>query len=377
MTEAARVGDTIGHSMPAGMIAGTIVGGLIAAAGAVAAGARCSSPAWRLPVSALACCSSAPVWRWGYLTGRRPPRARDGIADAGAGSLDPQRQYRHRLPNVFINGKPAALATNSQVACGDDGEHADGAGAPAQGQHQRPGRLGAWGTNQLRRAGVDGKVRPTCLSAAAPHHLADQARKCRLAAQGPDLTLLFAGLVGRRGRHRRQAGALGKLLGQAARHQQAGAHRLPRRHPDDRHCRRRHYRPAGGYRQRQKFLDGEDDLDFVLPSRLPVAWQRYWRSAPGDGVLGRGWNLFWESSLQPYQDTAAWRAPSGDFVAFPKCRAATKPTAAEKCWLMHNDDGSWQLFDVGEQSPHYPPLAGDLEPAQHDHRRHRQLPSLF
>ncbi|MBU5900076.1 hypothetical protein JVW24_23445, partial [Vibrio cholerae O1] len=27
----------------------------------------------------------------------------------------------------------------------------------------------------------------------------------------------------------------------------------------------------------QKFLDGDDELDFVLPSRLPVAWQRYWR----------------------------------------------------------------------------------------------------
>ena len=72
----------------------------------------------------------------------------------------------------------------------------------------------------------------------------------------------------------------------------------------------------------QKFLDGEDDLDFVLPSRLPVARQRYWRSGnPGDGVLGRGWNLFWESSLQPYQDGPVWRAPSGDFVAFPWYRA--------------------------------------------------------
>ncbi|WP_442520511.1 hypothetical protein, partial [Serratia sp. CY35562] len=38
MTEAARVGDIIGHSHAlAGMIAGTLVGGLIAAAGAVAA----------------------------------------------------------------------------------------------------------------------------------------------------------------------------------------------------------------------------------------------------------------------------------------------------------------------------------------------------
>ena len=40
MSEAARVGDAIGHSAAlAGMISGTLVGGLIAAAGSVAAGA--------------------------------------------------------------------------------------------------------------------------------------------------------------------------------------------------------------------------------------------------------------------------------------------------------------------------------------------------
>lgn len=40
MGEAARVGDSIGHSHAlAGMIGGTLIGGLIAAAGAVAAGA--------------------------------------------------------------------------------------------------------------------------------------------------------------------------------------------------------------------------------------------------------------------------------------------------------------------------------------------------
>jgi len=33
----------------------------------------------------------------------------------------PQRQYRYLLPNVFINGKPAALATNSQAVCSNDG----------------------------------------------------------------------------------------------------------------------------------------------------------------------------------------------------------------------------------------------------------------
>ncbi|WP_274865953.1 DUF6531 domain-containing protein, partial [Serratia marcescens] len=175
-----------------------------------------------------------------------------------------------------------------------------------------------------------------------------------------DLTLLFAGLVGGVGGAAGKLGALGKLLGKLP-----GINKLARIA-----CRAGTLMTATaavGIIARpvdivsgQKFLDGEDDLDFVLPSRLPVAWQRYWRSGnPGDGVLGRGWNLFWESSLQPYQDGLVWRAPSGDFVAFPMVPRGHKTYCeAEKCWLMHNDDGSWQLFDVGEQIFHYPPLAG-------------------
>ena len=54
MFEAARVGDDIGHSGAlAGMIAGTIVGGLIAAAGGILAGAMFiwkKSLKWRLSV---------------------------------------------------------------------------------------------------------------------------------------------------------------------------------------------------------------------------------------------------------------------------------------------------------------------------------------
>ena len=73
MTEAARVGDTIGHSHAlAGMIAGTIVGGLIAAAGA-AAGALfvAGLAASCVGVGVLLIGASVAV---GYLTGRRPLR---------------------------------------------------------------------------------------------------------------------------------------------------------------------------------------------------------------------------------------------------------------------------------------------------------------
>src|SRR5690606_12263283 len=87
MFEAARVGDDIGHSGAlAGMIAGTIVGGLIAAAGGILTktmfiaglGASC------LGVGVLLVGASLAV---GYYTGELATAARDSIADAGASSM--------------------------------------------------------------------------------------------------------------------------------------------------------------------------------------------------------------------------------------------------------------------------------------------------
>ncbi len=69
MFEAARVGDDIGHSHAlAGMIAGTIVGGLIAAAGGIAAGAMMIAGlgASCLGIGVLLVGASLAV---GYLTG--------------------------------------------------------------------------------------------------------------------------------------------------------------------------------------------------------------------------------------------------------------------------------------------------------------------
>lgn len=330
MTEAARVGDTIGHSHAlAGMIAGTIVGGLIAAAGALAAGALfvAGLAASCVGVGVLLIGASVAV---GYLTGEAATAARDGIADAGAGSLTPKGNIVTGSPNVFINGKPAALATNSQVACSDDG--------PSMQMAQGSDKVSINGQPASRvgdKTNCDAQVMEgspnvfigggTVTTLPIKPEVPDWLYKVS------DLTLLFAGLVGGVGGAAGKLGALGKLLGKLP-----GINKLARIA-----CRAGTLMTATaavGIIARpvdivsgQKFLDGEDDLDFVLPSRLPVAWQRYWRSGnPGDGVLGRGWNLFWESSLQPYQDGLVWRAPSGDFVAFPGCRAATKPTAKPK-----------------------------------------------
>ncbi|WP_285277832.1 DUF6531 domain-containing protein, partial [Klebsiella pneumoniae] len=111
----------------------------------------------------------------------------------------------------------------------------------------------------------------------------------------------------------------------------------------------------------QKFLSGDDELDFVLPSRLPVRWQRYWRSGnPGDSVLGRGWSLFWESRLEPYQDGLVWRAPSGDYIAFPNVPKGMRTYCeSEKNWLEHHHDDSWSVYDVSGERWHYAPLQDD------------------
>ncbi|MGI0476028.1 PAAR domain-containing protein, partial [Erwinia amylovora] len=121
MSEAARVGDAIGHSSAlAGMTGGTIVGGLIAAAGAVAAGALfvAGLAASCLGVGVLLMGASLAV---GYLTGEAATAARDGMAAAGADRRSASGQILTGSPNVFINGKPAAIATVSQAGCDRDG----------------------------------------------------------------------------------------------------------------------------------------------------------------------------------------------------------------------------------------------------------------
>jgi hypothetical protein len=81
----------------------------------------------------------------------------------------------------------------------------------------------------------------------------------------------------------------------------------------------------------QKFLSGDDELDFVLPSRLPVRWQRYWRSGnPGDSVLGRGWSLFWESRLERIR--TAWCGARRPAITSPsrRSRKGCAPAKAKK-----------------------------------------------
>ena len=359
MFEAARVGDDIGHSGAlAGMIAGTIVGGLIAAAGGILAGAMfiAGLGASCLGVGVLLVGASLAV---GYYTGELATAARDSIADAGASSMTKKGVITSGSPNVFINGKPAALATDSTVDCSDDGSQQMAEGSKRVFINSQPAsRIGDRTTCDAKvMTGSDNVI----IGGDPQQTLPIQSEVPEWLYKVSDLTLLFAGLLGGWGGAAGKVGALSKLLGKIP-----GINKLARIA-----CRAGTLMTgvaAAGIIARpvdivsgQKFLSGDDELDFVLPSRLPVRWQRYWRSGnPGDSVLGRGWSLFWESRLEPYQDGLMWRAPSGDYIAFPNVPKGMRTYCeSEKNWLEHHSDDSWSVYDVSGERWHYAPLKDD------------------
>ena len=179
MTEAARVGDTIGHSHAlAGMIAGTLVGGLIAAAGAVAAGALfvAGLAASCIGVGVLLIGASLAV---GYLTGEAATAARDGIADAGAGSLTPKGNIVTGSPTSSSTANPPRSPPTARWPAATTARACRWRRAPTRSASTvSPPR--AWGQNQLRRAG-DGRLAQRVYRRRHRHHLADQARSAGLA----------------------------------------------------------------------------------------------------------------------------------------------------------------------------------------------------
>jgi len=357
MFEAARVGDDIGHSHAlAGMIAGTLIGGLIAATGGIAAGALMVAGigASCLGIGVLLVGASLAV---GYLTGELATAARDSIADAGAASMEMEGVIATGSHNVFINGRPAAMATDSMVECARDSgsqQMAEGSsrvyinGLPAAriGDQTTCGGKVMAGSEDVIIGGEPEQTLP--IQSEVPEWL----------YKASDLTLLFAGLLGGAGGAAGKVGALGKLFNKIP-----GINKLARIA-----CRAGVLMTGAsalGIVARpvdiisgQKFLSGDDELDFVLLSRLPVVWQRYWCSGnPGDSVLGRGWSLFWETRLERYQDGLVWRAPSGDYVSFPLVPKGQRTFCeTEKRWLEHHQDDTWSVYDISGERWHYQPL---------------------
>ena len=344
MSEAARLDDAIGHSSALrGMVLGTLVGGAIAAAGAVAAGA--------LFFAGLAACvvGGAALIVLGIAVGAGTSMlagyTRDLIADACASSLSKEGAIATGSGNVYINGKKAARAVLSGVTCAKDGPSMQVAGgsdsvyingqpAARNGDKVNCGGAIMEGSPDVFIGGGTKPVLP--VKPEVPSWL----------YKASDLTLLLASLVGGVSSAFRPGAfsqflnlpLMAKLMRNICRYgmlmlgvEAAGIIARP-------------VDIVSG----QKFLAGDDECDFVLPSRLPVRWQRYWRSGnPCDGVLGRGWSLFWETRLVRHDGVLALYTPAGDWVSVPPLPEGTRSWCpALHRWLEHHTDGSWSVSDI-------------------------------
>nr|WP_308347011.1 hypothetical protein [Serratia marcescens] len=78
-----------------------------------------------------------------------------------------------------MNGKPAALATNSQVACSDDGPSMQMAQGSDKRQHQRPARLARGDKTNCDAQVMEGSPN-VAIRRRHRHHLARSGLKCRI-----------------------------------------------------------------------------------------------------------------------------------------------------------------------------------------------------
>ncbi|KOY60826.1 type IV secretion protein Rhs, partial [Photorhabdus heterorhabditis] len=354
MPEAARVGDTIGHSSAmAGLIAGTVIGSLISAAGGILSGALfvAGLAASCIGVGVLLIGASIAV---GMAAGYLGDMARDACVSAGASSRSPCGEIKEGSPNVSINNKPAAIATRSQVECskengirqmaeGSDSVFINGYPAVRVGDKTVCDAAVMTGSSNVFIGG--GTAQTAQIVPEIPPW----------AYTVSDLTMFAAGLISFGGAAAKGPGALQKLFSKIP-----GADKIRKIA-----CRLGPLAvavPVVGILMNpveviagQKFLNDEDELDFVLESELPLDWQRsYLSSYRYDSVLGPGWNLFWESRLTRVEDGLLWRSPSGNIVPFPDVPAGHRcfcPDAQSD--LIHTPADTWKIRDAGEQVYHY------------------------
>lgn len=354
MLAAARVGDAIGHSHAlTGLIGGTILGGLINVAGGLLGrmlfAAGCASAC--CGVGLLLIGASIAI---GMLANALGEKARDACVAAGASSLTPVGFIQSGSHNVFINDEPCAVATLSTVTCDRDRlqQVAQGSssvfinGLPAARQSDK---------TTCAAAIMAGSPNVFIGGAAVPEKIA-ATELPSWACTVSDLTMFAAGLLSFGGRAGKGPGALQKLFAKLP-----GAAKISRLL-----CMAGPLAialPVAGILTRpvdvisgQKFLQDEDELDFILEGELPLIWQRsYLSSHASEGVLGRGWSLFWESELRQVEEGIVWRNTLGDMIPFPAIPAGHRTFCPDQqCWLAHEEDDSWCISDAGELRYRYP-----------------------
>ncbi|RJT30079.1 DUF6531 domain-containing protein, partial [Rahnella woolbedingensis] len=112
-----------------------------------------------------------------------------------------------------------------------------------------------------------------------------------------------------------------------------------------------------------KVLGGEEDLDFVLPARFPLHWQRIYNSRnPVTGMFGKGWRTPFETWLVHEGEQVCFHDESGRELRFASLAAGERKfypdtglivaAGDEGQYLVADLDGSvWRLYLPDPLSP--------------------------
>jgi len=117
-----------------------------------------------------------------------------------------------------------------------------------------------------------------------------------------------------------------------------------------------------------KVLLGAQDLDFALPGVLPVVWQRKYSSyvnaehgAPC-GLLGHGWHLLNEISLELHPDHLLLFDAAGRVITFeePLPPGEQQYSASEDIWLMRGGKTSQGHLPIWSYQPRFKHVSAEL-----------------
>ncbi|MCA8142769.1 RHS repeat-associated core domain-containing protein [Burkholderia multivorans] len=100
----------------------------------------------------------------------------------------------------------------------------------------------------------------------------------------------------------------------------------------------------------RKILLAESEIDYVIPSPIPVAIKRFYSSSLDYvGTLGRGWVLPWELRLQARDGRLWYTDAQGRESGFPLLRTGQAAfSEADQRYLTCTPDGRYILHDIGE-----------------------------
>lgn len=94
-----------------------------------------------------------------------------------------------------------------------------------------------------------------------------------------------------------------------------------------------------------KFLTDETELDFSLPSPLPLLWQRsYFSDQPGNGWLGQGWSLPFSSRLRRCENTLTFIDSQGREIVLPRLDIGQRRfNRVEQLYFERGENGRYYI----------------------------------